>query len=122
LACDCYILDGGGITGSTFSYKDCDSVGQIIDIGRGVTGYTCSSEVPVLISGVGNVLGTSGGCVNYEWEITFNAPGGSYTTYSCGGSSTTSFLGGGTFNACSTITPTSSSPNFVSAINIGLCP
>ena len=69
---------------------------------------------------MGSVLGSSGSCISYEWEITFNTPGGSYTTYSCG-LDTTDSASGGTVNKCSTITPTSSSPNFVSAINIGIC-
>jgi hypothetical protein len=70
---------------------------------------------------MGSVVGSSGSCISYLWEITFSG-GGSYTTYSCGSSNETTFLSGGTFTDCSTITPTSSSPNFVSAVNLGICP
>jgi hypothetical protein len=62
-------------------------------------------------------------CVTYQWAITFAPPGGSYQTYDCfGNPSTNNYIGGGTFNACSSQMITSTSPRFVSAINSGLCP
>ena len=62
-------------------------------------------------------------CTSNLYEVTFNSPGGNYSYTDCAGLTyNTGFLGGGTFTVCSTTTPTSSSPRFVSAINVGACP
>lgn len=62
-------------------------------------------------------------CVTSLYAVTFNAPGGSYITYDCFGNPTTAnYVGSGTFNACSSQQITSTSPRFVSAINVGPCP
>ena len=62
-------------------------------------------------------------CVSYLWAVTFNAPGGTYSYDLCNGTTASAgYVGGGTFNVCSPTVPTSSSPRFVSAINIGVCP
>jgi hypothetical protein len=62
-------------------------------------------------------------CTSNLYEVTFNSPGGNYSYTDCNGLTyNAGYLGGGTFTVCSTTTPTSSSPSFVSAINIGACP
>ena len=49
--------------------------------------------------------------------------GGGYTVYTCeGGTGSFVALSAGTYYVCSSLQPTSSSPNFVSATNVGPCP
>lgn len=65
IPCDCYSLRGGSLpAGSTFSYNDCNEVYSEITVGRGDTGYTCSSSSITLVSGNGSVIGLVGECID----------------------------------------------------------
>jgi hypothetical protein len=61
-------------------------------------------------------------CTVSYWEVVMSG-GGNFTFYSCGGGTNGfSTFFAGTYYVCSSLQPTSSSPNFVSATNVGPCP
>jgi hypothetical protein len=141
LPCDCYLLGGGPVPGTSYRYINCNSEEAFIFVQRGSTGYTCSQTIPQVVSGGGNVLLNSGSCetVNciatppptpvpcevLEYHVSVSAPtGGLYFTYTdCNG---VIYTGGPldpndiTFvNVCSASVPISDPNNPLGALQIG---